>query len=72
MSSVVDGMSEVRTEETLWSISVTGNLVRSDFNEVLGPKTDWHILKGDYWSAVESEKKILPGRMLLGRIEDME
>lgn len=52
------------------SISSMGDLVRSDFSEVPGSKADWHILKEGFKSTAESENKILPGRMLLERVED--
>lgn len=71
VSSVVDGVSEVKAEET-YSGPSASRVTLSGAISVKSWVTDWHILKGGYGSAVESENKILPGRMLLGRVEDME
>lgn len=52
VSIAMDGMSEIRTEIRALFHQHHGDLVRSNFSEVLGSKTDWHILKEGYKSTV--------------------
>lgn len=65
MSWVGRVRSELR--KVFCSISITGNLVRSDFSEVLGSRTDWHILKEGYEGTVESKKKNSPRENVAGK-----
>lgn len=72
VSIAMDGMSDIRTEICALFHQHHSNLVRSNFSEVLGSKTNWHILKEGYKSTVESENEIVPRRMLLERVDDLE